>query len=354
VKTGGPHSEDGSKPTDAENNVVRFPRDWIGPRKDLVPFGPAADPPTQTASTFTAPPSADDFWGEDSAAVQDALQAPHAGVLDGGASEVHPVEQVDGPHRGDRAARPHRAPRFPRRVSRSAPRAPVAQTASAWRRRVRLALGLFTVAAGVGLLLGHLLIDKSGRRVPTVATARSPGNPLEFGSLRRWIGGAVPHASREIAARIRVPPRRSVRREPARRSHKTHKASHGAGAPTTSFVASSRGSTTGSASTATSNGGTTASAASAPATSGSAGETVRSSSVTNDSGGSSGGGSSGGGSSGGGSSGGGSSGGGSSGGGSSGGGSSGGGSSGGGSSGGGGQPSGPVGPGAPFGPGKLG
>ena len=326
MQTGGPHSGDGREPTEAESNVVRFPRDWIGPRKDLVPFGPAADAPTQAATTFTAPPSADDFWGEDSAAVQDALQAPGANVLDGGASEVEPVEQTGGSHRRP-VARPHRAPRFPRRVSRAVSKAPTAQSASARRRRVRVALGLITAAAGVGLLLGHLLIDKSGHRVPTLATAESPGHPLEFGSLRRWIGSAVPHASREIAARIRVPPRRSVRRAPARRTHKTHKASHGAGAPTTSYVASNGASTTRARSSATGNGGTTASAASAPATNGSAAEPVQSSSATNDSGGSGGGGSSGGGSSSGGSSGGG---------------------------GGGGQPSGPVGPGAPFGPGKLG
>jgi hypothetical protein len=48
---------------------VRLPRDWLGPRDELVPFGPRADPPA-------SPPSADDFWGEKSDAVQLAVQGP--------------------------------------------------------------------------------------------------------------------------------------------------------------------------------------------------------------------------------------------------------------------------------------
>jgi hypothetical protein len=335
VQTGGPNSGDGREPTEAESNVVRFPRDWIGPREDLVPIGradpqaqpadPAADRPARTASAFTTPPSADDFWSEDSAAVQDALQAPHAGVLDTGAAEVPPVEQVRGHHR-DRAAQSQWAPRFPRRVSWSVPRVPRPRTKSTRRRTVRMALALIVAAAGVGLLLGQLLIDQSGRGVPTLATAKPPGHPLEFGrSLRRWIGGAIPHASREIAARVRVAPGHQTRRPPARQAHRKARR---AGAPTTSYVASGGGSTAGSASTAASNGGTTASASPASSTGGSSAETVQSSAVTNDSGGSGGGGSSGSGGTGGGGS--------------------------GGSSGGNGQPSGPVGPGAPFGPGKLG
>lgn len=66
--------------------MLQFTRDWIGPREQLVPFGARA---TETAErrprsdlAFDAepalPPCAEDFWGEDSAAVQDALQAPAA------------------------------------------------------------------------------------------------------------------------------------------------------------------------------------------------------------------------------------------------------------------------------------
>ncbi len=78
--------EQGKDPT---GNVVRLPRDWIGPREELVPFGPrawetddeAVDAPgideAATDSTgHAAAPSAEDFWGEHSAAVQDVLQGP--------------------------------------------------------------------------------------------------------------------------------------------------------------------------------------------------------------------------------------------------------------------------------------
>lgn len=67
--------------------VVRLPRDWLGPRDELVPFGrrsatreaelggPAL---TSEAPPLVAdsPPSAADFWGERSAAIHDAVQAP--------------------------------------------------------------------------------------------------------------------------------------------------------------------------------------------------------------------------------------------------------------------------------------
>ncbi len=103
---------------------MRLPRDWLGPREELVPFGPRArspvpgEPPSTTggsapsADELTAdnaaptggealptagdatptadgllrsdklpsagepPPSAEDFWGERSAAIHGALQAP--------------------------------------------------------------------------------------------------------------------------------------------------------------------------------------------------------------------------------------------------------------------------------------
>lgn len=58
------------------SNVVQFPRDWIGPSEELVPFGPRADriavedPPDL--------PSASDFWGEHAAAMHSVLEDPNA------------------------------------------------------------------------------------------------------------------------------------------------------------------------------------------------------------------------------------------------------------------------------------
>ena len=66
---------EGAKP---EENVVRFPRDWIGPREELVPFGPSAHRDQQADEPDAAEPdrpiSAEDFWGEHSAALHDTLE----------------------------------------------------------------------------------------------------------------------------------------------------------------------------------------------------------------------------------------------------------------------------------------
>lgn len=74
----GPHSDEGRGQPDPAGNVVRFPRDWFGPREELVPFGPRV---SQTGVVDLEPPAPvrpDDFWGEDSASIHDVLQAPDA------------------------------------------------------------------------------------------------------------------------------------------------------------------------------------------------------------------------------------------------------------------------------------
>jgi len=54
--------------------VVRLPRDWLGPRENLVPFGAAIPPAVEPPSADIAP-SADAFWGgEHSASVHAAVQ----------------------------------------------------------------------------------------------------------------------------------------------------------------------------------------------------------------------------------------------------------------------------------------
>jgi hypothetical protein len=110
-------------PTDGAENVIRLPTDWVGPREDLIPIDtpprvmpppggrpprvtprPRAGPtrvvppgpsgPAQVGSrpgaesaaagdeaapaerAQGAPPAPGDFWGEDSAALHDAVQAP--------------------------------------------------------------------------------------------------------------------------------------------------------------------------------------------------------------------------------------------------------------------------------------
>ncbi len=65
------------RPTpDGDDNVVRFPREWLGPREELVPFGPDADEDQSFASPEDGPA---DFWGEGSAAVQAVFEASPPG-----------------------------------------------------------------------------------------------------------------------------------------------------------------------------------------------------------------------------------------------------------------------------------
>jgi hypothetical protein len=68
----GRQTEAGATESPTSDNVVRLPRDWLGPRDELIPFGPSADSAPDSAS----PPTADDFWGEDSSSIQTAVEAP--------------------------------------------------------------------------------------------------------------------------------------------------------------------------------------------------------------------------------------------------------------------------------------
>ena len=82
MKTGNERGEEQEPPdrrrpaesgSEQEDNVVPLPRDWLGPREELVPFGPSAGPdPSQPAEPDDVSP--EDFWGERSAAVQDTLE----------------------------------------------------------------------------------------------------------------------------------------------------------------------------------------------------------------------------------------------------------------------------------------
>jgi hypothetical protein len=60
-------------------NVVRLPREWLGPREELVPFGPsarAAGGDSDDSRRHEPAGPAPDFWGEGSAVLQDAIETP--------------------------------------------------------------------------------------------------------------------------------------------------------------------------------------------------------------------------------------------------------------------------------------
>ena len=79
METGNGRTEDRGGLTRNEENVIRLPRDWLGPPEELVPIGPAARArAAQRDAEEGLPPTADAFWSEDSAALHDAVQAPQA------------------------------------------------------------------------------------------------------------------------------------------------------------------------------------------------------------------------------------------------------------------------------------
>jgi hypothetical protein len=72
---------DGNGDTEPEN-VIRLPRDWVGPPEELVPIGSRAregrpgDGPAEDSARDDVIPDAGDFWGESAAAVHHVMSAP--------------------------------------------------------------------------------------------------------------------------------------------------------------------------------------------------------------------------------------------------------------------------------------
>lgn len=75
TRTNGSHAG-----SDETTNVVRIPRDWFGPKDELVPFGPLAHPGAdglggegRDALEADAPLDAETFWGEGAESLHDVL-----------------------------------------------------------------------------------------------------------------------------------------------------------------------------------------------------------------------------------------------------------------------------------------
>lgn len=106
METGHRQTEDAGGATRNEENVVRLPRDWLGPREELVPIGrPASVAAAVTSGDDALPPTAEAFWSENSAALHDAVQgatsvstaSSAAPALPAGHGLLHP--RVRWPHR---------------------------------------------------------------------------------------------------------------------------------------------------------------------------------------------------------------------------------------------------------------
>jgi len=113
----------------ADDNVVRFPRDWLGPLDELVPFGPSATADAPDAGGRAevvdlrpcAPLGAADFWGEGSAAIHDVMQAPQPAEqpVPSGTAPPRPASPArrGGESHADGPRWSRRALLFPRRLS---------------------------------------------------------------------------------------------------------------------------------------------------------------------------------------------------------------------------------------------
>lgn len=177
-----PHNEQGRTDGRRGDNVVRFPRDWIGPREELVPVGVPEGP-----DDF--PPRAEDFWGEGSAAVQDALQGPRV-AAPGGA----PVAEIR------KHGRWHRVMRMPTGLTGRLPAGlPLRMPAGL----ARPLTGAVALAVAAGLLAIHLLgttgpghsarATHSGKRASTSAAGRIPGALATVPRTRGANRGPSPH-----------------------------------------------------------------------------------------------------------------------------------------------------------------
>jgi hypothetical protein len=147
METEGPQTEQETKEGGPKSNVVRLPRDWLGPRDELVPFGtgasdagepdlaedkPGADAPKSRRSRgkieaserdrprlrglddgaappegavapaggLVSAPSASDFWSEHSEVIHDVLQGPTPASIEtqrgdaGGPPEQPPASPI--------------------------------------------------------------------------------------------------------------------------------------------------------------------------------------------------------------------------------------------------------------------
>jgi hypothetical protein len=111
VKTGDGPTKDGNGAARHDENVIRLPRDWLGPPEELVPIGPAARArAAQLDGGDVPPPAADAFWSEDAAALHDAVQAPVGAAAD---RLSPPVDLVAPPVAAQWHLRLPRRPRLP-------------------------------------------------------------------------------------------------------------------------------------------------------------------------------------------------------------------------------------------------
>jgi hypothetical protein len=188
------------------DNVVPFPRDWIGPLDDLVPIGSSAEDDDECSADAFA---ADAFWSEGSASLHQLVEAAPERARGSSPGEV-PVASEEAPEPDSGR------PAIGRRLRLTSPA----------RRRV-CALG---AAASILLGAGAALAMQSGSAAPstghhrTLADLSRPtaegqaAGAARDGSLklaRRLVARAIERTSRGARSRRRTPVRHDSRRATA-------------------------------------------------------------------------------------------------------------------------------------------
>lgn len=151
MEVNGGHTGPGGSENASEDNVVRLPREWLGPREELVPVAVDDEPGDRLAT----PPSTQDFWGE---SLGDGWSTPD----DGSASASRSHRDRGHGHRVVPHARAITVPRFFRRsLNRTPPAALSARPqnpAAASRRRLRpfagMVVAVLLTVVGVGVSAG--------------------------------------------------------------------------------------------------------------------------------------------------------------------------------------------------------
>ena len=188
METEGRKSEQGGREPGTNNNVVPFPRDWLGPREELIPFGSSAE---QSAVV----PGAEAFWGGE------------CDPLDAVVASPTPAAAIAG-----------------RRFK------PLAG---------RLAVGALVVALLAAAALGRIAGVPTGGSGPAVGSNVAAAGFFDLALLRGAVGAPAVKASKPAAHHAMRPRKRPA----ARPRHRPAVAARGSGTGSTPAASSTTGAT---------------------------------------------------------------------------------------------------------------
>lgn len=166
METEGRNSEQGGQEPGTNNNVVPFPRDWLGPREELIPFGSSAE---QSA----AAPEAEAFWGGEC----DPLHAVVAAPTSAAAIAGRHFRALGG----------------------------------------RLAVGALVVAVLAAAVFGRIVGVPTGGAGPAVGSNVAAAGFFDLALLRGAVGAPAIEASKPAARHVAAPHRARLTKSPRHR-----------------------------------------------------------------------------------------------------------------------------------------